>query len=124
MTRQRFRKWTQPAKSRLRPRLAALQNQALTRLSRKLSDIAHECVRHNLVRCTWRWRRTRRRRRLACLPWQRWTGTGRAVSRVGDGRVYCIANAVQYPPGERALVNQALGQREILINMQRLACVQ
>src|SRR6266851_718185 len=39
MTRQRFLKWTQPAKSRLRPRLAAPQDQALTSLSRKLSDI-------------------------------------------------------------------------------------
>src|SRR6267154_6292280 len=39
MTRQRFFKWTQPAKSRLRPRLAAPQNRALTGQSRKLSDI-------------------------------------------------------------------------------------
>src|SRR5260370_42130547 len=30
MTRQRFLKWTQPAKSRPQPRLAAPQNQALT----------------------------------------------------------------------------------------------
>src|SRR5258708_23811875 len=46
MTRQRFLKWTQPAKSRLRPRLAAPQNQALTSLLRKLSDISHSCVPH------------------------------------------------------------------------------
>ena len=45
MTRQRFFKWTQPAKSRLRPRLAAPQNQGPTGQSRKLSDIeALACV--------------------------------------------------------------------------------
>jgi len=43
---------------------------------------------------------------------------------VGDGGVYCIANAVQDPAGEGAFVHQALGQRLILINMERLARVQ
>src|SRR5258708_29425206 len=80
----------------------------------------------SLVRRTRRkWWTRRRWNRWALLARQRRTRTGRAMGRgVGDGGVYCIANAVQDPPGERALVNQALSQREILINVQRFARVQ
>src|SRR5258708_23597179 len=44
MTRQHFLKWTAPAKSWVGARLGAPQNQALTRLSRKLSDIGLQPV--------------------------------------------------------------------------------